>query len=170
MLKSDRDELRRIIRQRFRVLRADVDARKAELVSELDSRLDAKYEQDLKLFNDTEYLVDEAVREANRKVNDLYRAHYGADRWGTDRDKALVSSQRPASPERAQGAERSKEVRSIEAMVASAYTELERREVQLLEDLAVGALESAEAKEFLAKIPTVGELVPAARLNEIGGP
>ena len=44
---------------------------------------------------------------------------------------------------------------------------LDRQEADLLRTLAVGALESEEARAFLAAIPTVGQLVPAARLAEL---
>lgn len=37
----------------------------------------------------------------------------------------------------------------------------------MLRTLAVGAIESEEARAFLAAIPSVSELVPAARLAEL---
>lgn len=60
--------------------------------------------------------------------------------------------------------QRSKVLRSD---IDARRVELERREVTLLEELAVGTLESAEARDFLARIPTVGELVPSYRLAQI---
>lgn len=42
-----------------------------------------------------------------------------------------------------------------------------RQEADLLRSLAVDALESDEARSFLGRIPTVGELVPSVRLAEL---
>jgi hypothetical protein len=164
MTKSERDELRRIIRQRMKVLRADVSARQAELVAELDQRLTAWYAADLKAYNDVAYLVGEAVREANRKVNDLWRAYYGPDKWGVDADRPIVGAQPVAGPSQDRSTDRRTGIAQIEAQVRAALVELERREVALMEELAVGALESAEARDFLGRIPTVAELVPASRI------
>lgn len=41
--KAERGELRTLIRQRFKVLRSDVEARRAELVAELERRIAAKF-------------------------------------------------------------------------------------------------------------------------------
>ena len=55
----------------------------------------------------------------------------------------------------------------LDAQARGALLTLERQEADLLRQLALGALESEEARAFLASIPTVGELVPASRLAEI---
>jgi hypothetical protein len=44
---------------------------------------------------------------------------------------------------------------------------VERQEADLLRTLAVEALESEEARAFLKMIPSVAELVPSTRLNEL---
>lgn len=167
MNKSERDELRRIIRQRTKVLRADIDARQAELIAEVDQRLDRQYTSDLKRWDDTQTLVNEAVLEANRRVNDVYRGFYGPEVWGERADRKVVFASPLDGPKKGQTIDRQKSVREIEVKVAQARTELERREVRLLEELAVGALESTDARDFLARIPTVGELVPSHRLAEL---
>ena len=58
-------------------------------------------------------------------------------------------------------------LKDIEARAAAAVLSLSRQEVDLLEQLARVALESEEAMAFLASIPSVGELVPAARMDEL---
>ncbi len=44
---------------------------------------------------------------------------------------------------------------------------LDRQEADLLRSLALEGLETPAARAFLERIPTVGELVPSARLREI---
>jgi hypothetical protein len=152
--KSERTELRGIIRRRMKVLRADIEARRRELYLDIDSQLEREYEADLKKWDDLQFIIREAIDEANRKINDLYRQHYGRETWGEKHDKHM---QVEKMQRRAQ----------VDSTVASAFVELDRREADLLEELATGALESAEARDFLARIPKVSELVPASRLEEL---
>ena len=72
--KSERAELRSLIRQRFKVLRADIDQRKAELVAELETHITDRFAQSDKEWADAMYLIEEAAREANRKANDVLQA------------------------------------------------------------------------------------------------
>lgn len=56
---------------------------------------------------------------------------------------------------------------SLRSRVASATLRVHRQEADLLKSLATDALQSDAAQAFLAAIPTVAELVPAARLEEL---
>jgi hypothetical protein len=58
-------------------------------------------------------------------------------------------------------------VAAIEAQIEGALMRLDREEADLLRTLAIGAIESEEARNFLSAIPTVAELVPASRLAEL---
>lgn len=167
MNKTERTELRGIIRRRMKVLRADIEARRRELYLAIDGQLEAEYEADLKRWDDTQTLIEEARREANRKANDLYREYFGRERWGTTHDKHVISAAQPDGPTRERHTEKTKRRAQVDATVAGAYVELDRREADLLEELATGALESAEARDFLARIPLVSELVPTSRLEQL---
>lgn len=167
MNKSERTELRGIIKRRIKVLRADIEARRRELYLDIDAQLDREYEADVKRWDDLQFVIGQAVDEANRKLNDLYRQHYGREVWGDKTDKTLVSARAPESPQRERHSEKTNRRAKVDSTVATAFVELDRREADLLEELATGALESAEAKEFLARIPKVSELVPTSRLEEL---
>lgn len=166
MNKSERTELRRIIRARFKVLRADIDQRRAELETELAANVQASFAAHLKQWEDTQYLVQEVVREANRKANDLYRAAAG-DKWPTKSQPQVIGAATVADPRREERYDMLRKGRQeIDLKCRQALAATERREAEILEQLAVGALESADAKQFLSAIPTVGELVPAGRLMQ----
>lgn len=152
---------------RIKVLRADIEARRRELYLDIDAQLDREYEADIKAWDDLQFIIGEAVDEANRKVNDLYRQHYSREVWGEKTDKRLVTAVAPEAPQRQQNRKTYSRRAEVDATVATAFVELDRREADLLEELATGALESAEAREFLARIPKVSELVPASRLEEL---
>lgn len=170
MNKGEREELRRLMRARFKVLRADVSARQAELQVELEHQIADEYAAMDKAFDDAQYKVKLAVDEANRVANDVYRELYGREAWGDKHDRRIVvaqDAQKPGIQERAQ--RRRSGLAEIEARVKKALLELDRRENELLTELATSALESTAAKEFFGRIPSASELVPAYRLQEITG-
>jgi hypothetical protein len=168
--KGERAELRSLIRQRFKVLRADVEQRKAELVAELESRIAAKFADDDKAWSDAMFLIAEAVREANRKANDVLRTVWAEQYDDASKEYEVVVSKTVAKPTRERTALRREGTTRIEAQVKAALLQLDRQEADLLTRLVAGALESDEARAFLGEIPTVSALVPADRLLELVGP
>jgi hypothetical protein len=165
--KGERAELRSLIRQRFKVLRADVEARKAELIAELEARVVAKFADDDKAWADAMYLIEEAAREANRKANDVLR---GLNLDGLDldgKDYRIISATAINKPTKERNSLRRQGATRIEAQVKAAFLQLDRQEADLLTRLVAGALESDEARAFLGEIPTVSSLVPADRLLEL---
>lgn len=170
MTKSEREELRRLLRSRFKVLRADVAARQAELEVELSAQIQAEFAASDKAYDDASYQLRMAVDEANRKANDIGRELYGPDEWGVKNDRVLIQSFALPRPGKAERFHRTNQGRTdIERRVKAALLELDRQENELLTDLATSALESTEAREFFNRIPSATELVPAYRLREITG-
>lgn len=169
MNKSEREELRRLLRSRFKVLRADVAARQAELEVELHQQIEAEFAAGDKAWDDAMYQIRLAIDEANRKANDIGRELWGREKWGVKYDRELVGLRvavdNPGVRERGRRFRQGQD--EIDRRVKAALLELERQENQLLTDLATSALESAEAREFFDRIPSVTELVPAYRLREL---
>jgi predicted phage gp36 major capsid-like protein len=164
--KGERAELRSLIRQRFKVLRADVEARKAELAAELDERVNLKFAADDKAWADAMFLIGEAVREANRKANDILRG-LNLDALDTSREHEIVIHRSIMKPTAERNVLLRNGTRRIEAQVKSAQLQLDRQEAELLTRLVATGLESEEARAFLGEIPTVSALVPADRLLEL---
>lgn len=161
--KAERTELRSIVRQQFKVLRGEVEQRGVELLAELLGQVNAKYSDEDEAWGVASHKANEAVLEANRQVNDIYRELLGDKHV----ERMYVGAQVPSQPIRHRRLLEGEGKKRVEASVASALLKLSRDEADLLRNLAVGALESAEAHAFLTGIPTVGELVPAARLAEL---
>lgn len=167
--KAERGELRSLIRQRFKVLRADVEARKAELLAELEQRMVAKYTADDKAWDDAMYLIAEVGREANRKANDIFRG-LNAEGYPADKDYNIIAAREISRPTKERSELRKRGIGQVEAQVKAAFLELDRQEADVLTKLVVGALESDEARAFLGEIPTVSSLIPAGRLLALVGP
>lgn len=163
--KQERTELKTIVKQQYKVLRSELEQRQYELHEELETEIAEKFSDDDQQWAVVQHKVHEACMEANRQINDaLYEGGYEA-RGSTERMWVQT-------PQMRKPAEKRNELRHLAAsrittQVKAAQLRLQREEADLLRTLAVGAIESEEARQFLAAIPTVGELVPASRLAEI---
>lgn len=177
--KGERTELRSIVRQQFKVLRHEVEQRQAELLADLDEQIAARYADEDRQQQALLFRAHEICEAAGREITDLLKGsgvvHGHADMPIRMGDTPEVSIERPvhvlmetvtwSKADRLQL--RRAAVERLQANVKGALLNLERREADLLRTLAVGAIESAEARAFLEAIPTVAELVPSARLLEL---
>lgn len=161
--KAERAELRSIVKQQFKVLRSEVVQRQAEMMADLEGQIGDRYADEDKAWSDAAHLAHEAVMEANRKVNDAFRDLTGEAHV----ERMYVGAHLPEKPIRHRLVIRREASQRLEAHVKGALLRLDRQEADLLRSLAVGALESEEAHGFLSAIPSVSELVPAARLAEL---
>lgn len=162
--KGERAELRSIVRQQFKVLRAEVEQRRAELQVEFEEQITEKYATSDHEWADLMHEVHEATMEANRRINDAlyakgYRVKGGSERMWVSTPQIQQPAYKTQLRRRADA--------KIHAEVRAALLKLDRDEADLLRTLAIGAIESEEARAFLSAIPTVSELVPAARLAEL---
>jgi hypothetical protein len=161
--KGERTELSGIVRRQFKVLRSELEQRRLELYAEVETRIEGKFADEDQAWSVAMHEVHEATMEANRRINDAMREFMGDERA----ERMWISLPRLAKPLEARTDMRREAKTRIDAEVKGAQLRLERHEVDLLRTLATGALESGEARDFLAAIPSVGELVSTARLAEL---
>lgn len=163
--KTERTELKSIVRGQFKVLRAEIEQREAELLAELETEIAQRFSEEDDAWATVQHRIHEAVMAANREVNNaLYEAGFQT-KGHTER--LWVQSPAIAQPVNDRQALRMEGAKHIRARVKGAGLRLDRQEADLLRTLAIGAIESEEAREFLTAIPTAAELVPAARLREL---
>jgi len=164
MTPGERRALTALVKQRFKVLRSEVKARQQELTATVDHEIVARHEsRDFKrqeierlarrLAQDAATQISTAIDEAGIDQTGKPSIHGGDFRiyWGDDGRQVL----------------RAAAVSDLKAKVEAATLRLDREEVDLLQSLAIGLLESDEARSFLASIPTVGQLVPAVVMEEL---
>lgn len=175
--KGERTELKAIVKQQFKVLRSELAQRKAEMVADIELRIVDRYREVDEAQEKVMWRVHEIIKDAERQITDLLAgsgARHGDGGW-YHRDAADVSVETPVelpmprihfSSENRTQLHRAMTT-AIEADIKGALLRLDRQEADILRTLAVGALESEEAHQFLGSIPTVGELVSAARLAEL---
>ena len=163
--KGERTELRSVTRQQFKVLRAEVRQRETELNAQVEEEIAGRFAAEDQTWHALQHGVHEAVLEANRRINDALVEHGYETRGPTER--LWLTKPRMAQPQEKRHELRHLAQSRIREQVMKALLQLDRQEADLLRQLSVGALESAEAHTFLDAIPTVGELVPSARLAEL---
>lgn len=165
---GERRELRSVIRQQFKVLKAEVLQRKVELESEVEQRIAARYHQQDELQrqaleileraqNDMRLAVQSALRTLNEQAGTSFS--FDANIYGEHRLRSTHKDNRTQ--------DRKALIAGVLEQVRVASLQLDRDEADLLRALATDSLESDEARGWLGKIPTVAELVPDRRLREI---
>ena len=164
--KSERDELRRIVRGDFKALSMELEARRAEVLADIEQRVAQRFAPNDRALADAEAKIAVVVAEANRQiavvVDDLQENCDGYD----------ISASRFAAPYVEAKPTKRHEMRraliaELDAEIAQAKVKMARGENDLLRNLASDAIESSKAREFLAAIPKVGELVPMVRMAEL---
>jgi hypothetical protein len=167
--KTERSELRSVVKQQFKVLRAEIKQREAELRAEANEQMVQQTDEQDAQWEAVKHVAEEAVREANRKVNDGLREH-GMEHADPRLEYNIVSLNwqfESLKKKTNQGEAKTRIDLNIKERVRRAELAIERQEADLLRTLAVEALESEEARAFLKTIPSVAELVPSTRLNEL---
>lgn len=166
---GDRRELRSVVKGRFKVLRAEVKRRETEMKAEIEAELVDRYRAQetaiAEAAREVSEIIDRAVFEARIVAQRISDAHPDviaeiSTRYGGIAFNAGIKNK--AELHRAL-------IAAIPDKIGDAQLELDRQENDLLQSLSVGALQTEQAQQFMASIPTVGELVPRARLREIEG-
>lgn len=164
----ERQALRQVVRQRMKVLRSDVTARKAELIAEAQDRATAAFAERDKALAQLNQQVADLIETATIQIRALKNA--AEIQLGVDQ---LAITGYPAAPRIgvARDDKRAMLLRlyaEIDAQVSAALVQIDRQEADLIEEITVDGLETDAAKDFLTRIPTIGQLVPASRIPELG--
>lgn len=166
MSKSDRDALIKIIRQRERLAKTQAKARSAEMAADFQRQLAATYHFDQSdVWKQARDAADRAIDEANRAIAaecerlgiPVAFAPYMHASWYDRGENA--SKTRRSELTRVANAE-------IAAAENAARTAIELRSVELQEQIMTASLTSGQAREFLANIPTVEQLMPAISVDD----
>ncbi|MCW2496435.1 hypothetical protein [Jatrophihabitans sp.] len=161
---ADRRELKSLIKKQFELLRNDIARREVEMKAEVEHELLQRYRhQDARIAEthreleraEQEYELERArILDALRAAEPSLNAYYGPNRQVHIEDRHRTQLHSAA-------------VAAIPDRVAAAKSALDQQELDLIRELTIGALDSAEAHAFIGRIPTVGTLVPNTRMAEI---
>jgi hypothetical protein len=167
MTQAERRELRSVIRSQFKVLRGEIEQRRKELAHEAAEQVRRRYASSDKQVDDLNWRIEQIIDQANKDIREATKAVQGDSEGGQWSWSGPVRAPRVSHEREDRYALNGALSTGIDAQARSALLTLERQEADLLRQLTLGALESDEARQFLANIPLVGDLVPASRLKEI---
>jgi hypothetical protein len=164
--RSEREEVARVVRLNMKVAKAAVATRQAELLADVERQLSAKYAFGDELWAEITRKAGEAVKVADEQIARICRErgvpesfrpslHLG---W-YDRGENAAAERRAELRKLAQ--------RKVAAAASAAVTAIEARGAEVLTALIAGGLQSAEARAFLASIPTAAQLMPPLALGEL---
>jgi hypothetical protein len=166
--RAERTELQGIIRRNFRVARSGVDQRKAALMADFEEALAREWEPLDTYWQEVVQEAERAVEKVNRRVQQRFaemgwpqewapHGYFGMSYRGENQLAARRAELRRVAQTRADDEAR------------KAKLVLERKEVELLTELATSALTSAAAQQFLSQIPDLVELMPPLSVEELPG-
>jgi hypothetical protein len=163
---AERKDLLAVLKRREKEADESAAEMKAQRIAEFEEELATIFEAENKAFADVTALAEAAVRKANeeidRRCDELgirrsFRPRLGL-RWsgrGENSDKERRAELRRVAEKRA------------EADMLAAKKEIRRTFTDQQELLAIGALNSEEARAFLARMPRPEALMPKVRLAEL---
>lgn len=162
MTRAERAELARVVRMRAKVARNGIEARKAELLADFETQVEAKYSFDDAAWADITAAAKRAVEEADAKIAALgipaeFRPELMTSwyRRGHNASKELMAELRKVA------------VARLDALAKTAKTLIDRAELDAATALVADGLETSEARAWLDRLPTVEAIMPRISLPEI---
>lgn len=165
MTQKDRSELRRILKARFELLHQQLRQRKQEVENSLEAKIRAEHEDAIKkavkktdAFRKKLQKIEDEARELTAEMKTLGivpgqgRGYYSENFFSY----SLETSWSPIDLQKKIQAAYKK----IAEQAGLHTMDLNMQQLELEEELAIGALGSDEAKGFLTKIPNIDKLLP----------
>ena len=162
MTKTERDELAKLVRRREKLAKVDVDRVAAERLADFEQQMASKYApDDDERWAELHKSARAVVAEADDAIAERCCELGIPERFRPDLSLVWYGRGQNASRER-RATLRAVAKTRIDAMAKTAKLEIERRSVAVQTELVAGGLQSDDANEFLASMPTADTLVGAA--------
>lgn len=167
IMPGERRELRAVVRAQMKVLRAEVAQREIELRAEVEARLVERYRDEDRRNDALNREIADIHADANQQLREALTEFEDLADGGTWRRVTGFQAPYISRKESDRRQLRDALLAGIRVQVRQALLALDRQEADLLRDLAIEGLETAAARAFLGRIPSVAELVPTKRMREI---
>lgn len=168
MTKTEREELKRLARERARVAKAETERRSADLKAAFEQQVVSFYTYDRdEVWEELHNEIQAALTETNEKIRER------AIELGIPEDFAptVAFTWHARNPrvevQRSQQEVRRAAYKQIEAMERTAKHEIDRAALEVQTQLVAEGLTSGRAIEFLGSMPSVEALMPAVDIREL---
>jgi hypothetical protein len=166
MTSAERSDLAKVVRIRAKVVRRDIDQQEAQQLAEMEQQLAATYAFDHDAWAKLTKHAQDGVRKADAEIAELCRKMGIPEafrpqlslRW-YDRGENAIKDRRAELRKVAE--------RTLAARAETAKVKVDRAEADLLTQITIRGLRSAEAKAFLESLPTIDQLMPKLPISEI---
>jgi hypothetical protein len=169
MLKSEREDLQRLIRQRERVQKSAAKQRSAEVLQDFENQMGQRYSfnQD-EVWRQAHKIADAAIAKAQEQIKARCREIGIPDRFAPTINVHWYSRGENAVAERRVEL-RKMAVSAIAAQEQKAKTQIELSSLKAQEKLALDGLTSEAARGFVDALPSVEDLMPRLSFAEVAG-
>ena len=168
MTNADRQSLIRVARGRARQAEREADMREKTLLAEVQDQLTAEFDAHDALWADAVIIAEEAAAKANAHIR-VVCADMGIPPKEAPQLRLGFSSRGPSYTDKERRAELRKLAETrLTALKHQAKTVIRANALDAEERLILGGLESSEAKQFFAAMPTVEQLMPPLSLDDLG--
>ena len=169
MTKGEREDLRRLARQKAKLAKSKADERAKALMAQVEEQLAAEYDP----YDEAWAAEYQAARAAIAKLNAEIASNFRAAGLTLQNAPSaqIYWRERGESASAARRAElRRLAAARLDAMTAAAKTAIETSLVDIETELTRDGLESGEALTFLAALPSAENLLPSLTLDDLGRP
>jgi len=167
MTKSERTELGQLIRKRERVMKSMVVERSSAMLAEFDLQLSSIYSYDddetwKKAHDEAERVIEESNELIAKRCAEMGipKEFAPSIRMGWfERGENAVKARRTELRQAAKS--------KIAALEKQAYAKIERMSLEAQTEVIANGLESAAARQFLEKMPTIEAMMPTLNAVEM---
>ncbi len=169
MTSAERNDLQSLIRQRARLMKTEVKQRRLELMADFERQLSAvfSYDQD-ETWKGAHALAEQAVKDAQVVIEERCRELNIPKEFAPTISMMWFGRGQNAVRDRRAELRTAAKAR-LDALEATAKTEIERISVNGQTDLIADGLTSEAAQAFLERMPTTESLMPVLELNQVQG-
>ena len=169
MTAAERNDLRSLIRQRARLMKTEVRQRRLELMADFERQLSAtfSYDQD-EIWKGAHSIAEQAVKDAQVVIEERCRELRIPKEFAPTIQMLWFGRGENAVKERRTELRFAAKAR-LDALEASAKTEIERVSVDGQTNLIADGLTTEAAQTFLEQMPSTETLMPVLELNQVQG-
>lgn len=166
MTKAERLELARVVRMRARLAKTEVTTRQAELMARFEEEVAAEYKINDDRWREIVATAKRMVHEIDEQVAEICKAAGIRPEFRPGIDIYWHYRGENASEKRRAELRKVATTR-LAAEAKRAFHEIDKAEVSLCTDLTERSLTTAEAKDWLERLPSVEVLLPPMSVAEI---
>ena len=166
MTKSERTELSRLMRDRAKVAKDEIESHAGRVLVNIEAQLAATYPEDHAAWADITEHARRVIAEADTQIAQRCRELGIPERFRPSINYSWYNRGENAMKDRRAELRKVAQTELV-ARVKAAKNTIDRRAVDLRTQLAAGMLESSQAKDFLNAMPSIDDLVPPITLDDL---